>query len=218
MPKGVVAALCILCTAAIAGADAGWFGRSGVPARGPMTQSAMLYQGDLDPEFGIGCSTGGGATGGPNAVAVCVTAAITPPFNITSHFYNLYTQVSPNITALSFVCWRGTVAPGAEAGRQAGIPWTQGSHTVAISPPITVSERRFFFGQDQPQTDVGLRWGVDSGSSAGKSFIRASACGVSQFVTLDSIGFPGNWCMAVSVGGTTPTELQSWGSIKARFR
>jgi len=218
MSKGFVAILSILCLAGAAGADHSLVGQSGIPYGGPDLRPEMLYQGDLNPELGIGCSNGYGTSGGPNDIAVGVTATTTPPLCITSTWYNVYTQVSTTITALSFVCWTGFGAPGAEFGRQAGIPWSQGNHTVAISPAITCQDAWFFFGQNQPQTNAGMRWGLDTSSgSAGNSYIKAPTCGLSGWGTLDSIGYPGNWCMSVSVAQYSPVELQTWGGIKAMF-
>jgi len=217
MSKGFIAILSILCLAGVAGADHSLVGQSGVPYSGPQIRPEMLYQGDLIPERGIGCSNVSGTSGGPNDVAVGVTATTTPPFCITSHMYNIYTSVSPNINALSFVCWTGFAAPGVEFGRQAGMAWSAGNHTAAISPAIVVSDPWFFFGQNQPQTNVGIRWGLDQSSSAGTSWIKAPGCGLSSWGTMESIGYPGNWCMAVSVDAPSPTELQSWGQIKAMF-
>ena len=221
MPKecAAILSLCILCLPGTAGADHSLIGQSGVPYSAPRLRPETLYQGDLIPERGIGCSDASGTYGGPNDLAVGVTATMTPPFFVTSHWYNIYTQVSPTITALSFVCWAGFAEPGVEIGRVAGLPWSQGGHTAAISPAIQISDPWFFFGQSQPQTNAGMRWGLDTSSSAGTSYIRAPNCGVSEFITIDALGFPGNWCMAVTVEPMfSPVELQSWGEIKSAFR
>ncbi|MCA9728624.1 MAG: hypothetical protein KC729_13125 [Candidatus Eisenbacteria bacterium] len=185
----------------------------------PADRSEFLFQGDLVPEFGIGCSNSADTSGGPNDAAVGVTATTTPPFVITSHFYNMGTAAPPNITQLSFVAWQGGPIPGPEIGRISIAPnWDSGDHTVSIAG-IAVSSSQFYFGQNQNQTNVGIRWGVDSSSgSAGTSFIRAPACGVGQFTLLDAIGFPGNWVMAVTIDAIVPVELSSWGSVKAEFR
>jgi len=218
MSKGLIAVLSILSLIGVASADHQLVGASGVPYSGPQLRPEMLYQGDLIPELGVGCSNPTGTSGGPNDVCVGVTAATTPPLYITSHFYNIYTNVSTTLNQLTFKVWSGFAAPGVQLGAQAGLPFAQGSHTVAINPPIQVSDPWFFLGQTQPQTDAGIRWGLDQTTSAGTSWIKAPTCGLSSWGTMASIGYPGNWCMAVSVTGTTPTELQSWGSIKADFR
>lgn len=217
MSKGLIAVLSVLCLVGVASANE-FLGTNLYSYPGPELRPEMLYQGDLIPENGIGCSNTTGTSGGPNDVAVGVVAGLTPPFCLTSHFYNLYTQISPNITALSFVVWTGMVAPGTEIGRQSGMPWAQGSHTVAISPPLPVPSAWFFFGQNQPQTNVGVRWGLDSSSSAGTSYIRAPSCGATAFTLVDALGYPGNWCMSVSADAGSPVELQSWGSVKAAFK
>ena len=181
-----------------------------------------LFYGDLTPEFGIGCSNPSGTSGGPNDVAVGVTASCTPPFVITSHYYNIFTNVSPNITQLDFVAWAGGAVPGAEiAGSRVSLApqWGAGDHTVAI-PNVVIPSAQFYFGQNQNQTNVGLRWGVDSSSGSwGTSYIRAPTCGAAAFTLLDNLGFPGNWVMAVTVKceGPVPVELKSWGSVKALY-
>ena len=60
--------------------------------------SEVLFYGDLTPELGLGCSNPSGTSGGPNDVALGVTASLTPPLAITSHYYNIFTNVSPNIS------------------------------------------------------------------------------------------------------------------------
>jgi len=218
MSKGFIAILSILCLAGAAAADHSLVGQSGVPYSAPEIRPEQLYQGDLVPELGIGCSNPTGTSGGPNYVCVGVTATTTPPLYICGHFYNIYTNVSPNITSLTFKVWSGFAAPGVELGGQAGMPWAQGNHTVAISPPIIINDPWFFLGQQQTQANVGIRWGLDQSSSAGTSWIKAPTCGLSGWGTMTSIGYPGNWCMAVTVSdGPSPVELQSWGQIKAQF-
>jgi len=218
MTKGLIAVLGVLCLVGVAAADVQLKGEIGKAFPGPQIRPETLYQGDLIPELGIGCSNTTGTSGGPNDVAVGVQAFTTPPFDITSHWYNVYTNVSPTITSLSFVVWAW--GPGAELGRQAGLPWAQGNHTVAISPGINMASTQFMFGQNQPQTNVGLRWGLDTSSgSAGTSYIRAPSCGATSWTMLDALGYPGNWCFSVTINdGTTPAELQSWGAIKAVFK
>lgn len=169
----------------------------------------QLFRGDLTAEIGLGCSNPTGNSGGPNDWAVGVTATLPTPLNILSTTYNLFTQVSPNITSLSFVAWAGGGSPGAEIGRQSGLPFSQGNHTAAISG-ITAASSQFYFGLNQGQTNVGLRVGLDTSSgSAGTSFIRAPTCGAAAFATVDSLGFPGNWVMAAVVEDVVPVELMT---------
>jgi hypothetical protein len=183
----------------------------------PVDRAELLFYGDLSPELGIGCSNPSGTSGGPNDVAVGVTASCTPPLVLTSHFYNVFTQVSPNINHLDFVAWAGGPSPGSEiAGtRQSLAPnWGVGDHTAPLNG-ATVPTQQFYFGQNQNQTNVGMRWGVDTSSGSwATSFIRAPACGASSWFLLDNLGFPGNWCFAVSVDCGVPVELKSWGSVK----
>ncbi|MGH9464850.1 MAG: hypothetical protein ACRD0X_04345 [Thermoanaerobaculia bacterium] len=191
----------------------------GDPANGPQVldlkpapeATEQLFRGDLVAEIGLGCSNPTGNSGGPNDWAQGVTATLSPPFGIISTTYNIFTQVSPNITAFSFVAWAGGASPGAELGREAGFPFGAGNHTANLGTPIVVSTPQFFFGFNQPQTNVGMRIGLDTSSgSAGESFIRAPTCGVAAFLTVDSIGFPGNWVMAAVIDDTIPVELMNF--------
>lgn len=178
-----------------------------------------LFQGDLTPEMGLGCSNLSGTSGGPNDVAVGVTFTLTPPIRITSHYYNIFTQVSPNMSQLDLVAWAGGAVPGEEIGRHSILPnWGVGDHTVAVAG-ICIPMQQFYFGHSQTQTNVGMRWGLDTSSgSAGSSFIRAPNCGVGTFTLVDNLGFPGNWVMSVTTDQcSVPVELQSWGSVKARY-
>ena len=220
MFKGLlVGAFMVVGMAGIAAADV-LDGYDGTPNIDPPMRAEDLFQGDLIAEIGIGCSNGLGTSGGPNDIVVGVTAALTPPFDLVSHFYNIFTQVSPTITSLSFIALAGGGTPGAEFARQTGLDFTQGDHTVAINPAISVASAQFFFGHNQAQSNVGMRWGLDTSSgSAATSFIRAPTCGANAFTLVDQLGFPGNWVMSVSTDtGGTPVELSTWGSVKAYNR
>lgn len=189
-----------------------------VAPQNPPDRPQDLYQGDLGAEMGLGCSNPTGNSGGPNDCAVGVTCDLAPPFCISAHYYYVFTT-SIYCTALSFVCWMGGFEPGAEFARQPGMDWSWGGHTVAISPPVQVNSGYFFFGHNQPQTNCGMRWGLDTSSpSAQTSFIRAPACGAYAWTLLDALGFPGNWCYSATVDATSPVELQSWGSVKQAYR
>jgi hypothetical protein len=97
------------------------------------------------------------------------------------------------------------------------LDWSEGSH-YAYLPDIRVDSGQFYMGQNQAQTNVGMRWGFDTSSgSDGSAFIRAPACGASTFTTLDSLGFPGYWTFSVSSYGPTPVELKSWSGVKAEY-
>jgi hypothetical protein len=217
MSKGLIAALSVLCIVGVAGAEE-MVGQSGLPYPGPEIRPEMLYQGDLIPELGIGCSNPTGNSGGPNDVAVCVIASLAPPFCITSHFFNVYTS-SIYVNELNFAVWTGVGPPGTQIALVGGMPWTVGSHTVAISPPVPVPTAFFCFGQNQPQSDAGMRWGLDTNSgSSVASYIRAPGCGANAWTRMDAIGYPGNWCMSVSTDAGSPVELQSWGAIKGEYR
>lgn len=172
-----------------------------------------LFRGDMVAEMGLGCSNTAGTSGGPNDWAVGVTATLTPPFGIISTTYNVFTNVSPSLTAFTFKAWAPGSAPGAELGARpfgaAGA--SQGNHTVAVSPAITVTTPSLYFGFYQAQSNAALRLGEDTTTSAGTSFIRAPGCGLAGWGTVDSIGFPGNWVMRAIVDDTIPVELMSIG-------
>jgi hypothetical protein len=179
-----------------------------LPAAGRTTQ--VLFRGDMSAEQGIGCSNGTGTTGGPNDVAVNVVASgLTFPFGLTIVTYNIFTQVSPNITAHSFAAWSSVSGAGTVIDSEAGAPFSQGNHTFVPAFPgiYPISQNSFFFGFQQPQTNVGMRWGVDTSAGGGTSYIRAPTCGLSSFGTLDSIGFPGNWVFRTTADDTVPVEL-----------
>ena len=198
-----------------AAADNSLAGYDGTPAGAPEMRPETLFQGDLIADMGLGCSNSVGTSGGPNDIVVGVVATTAPPFNITGHYYEIYTQYSPTITALSFIASSGYV--GSEVGRQSGLDWSVGPHTVAIAG-VTIYSDNLWFGHNQPQTNVGMRWGLDTTSSAATSFIRAPACGATVFTLVDALGFPGNWCFSAEVGGDVPVELQTWGSMKAMYQ
>ena len=165
----------------------------------------QLFRGDLGAEFGIGCSNPGGTSGGPNDWAVGVTASLSPPFGITSVTYNVFTGNGAG--TLGFVAWAGGLTPGAVLGAQSGMPLTTGNYTVTIAPYIPVADPQFFFGFNQPQTNAGMRIGVDSSSGSGFSFLQAPTCDLGSWGTLTSIGFPGDWVMAAVVSSILPVEL-----------
>lgn len=219
-----VAALVVLAASLAPGAQAApagpsWSGARNLapsqPIKFPRSTEGteQLYRGDLVAEIGLGCSNPSGTSGGPNDWAVGVTASATPPFDIVSTTYNIFTNVSPTINQFDFRAWAGGASPGAQFGSQAGLPFGTGNHTAVIAPAITVSAAnapggQFYFGFNQGQTTAGIRIGEDTSSaSAGTSFIRAPTCGAASFVTVDSIGYGGNWVMAAVIDFGPPPEL-----------
>jgi len=176
-----------------------------------------LFQGDLGAEIGLGCSNASGTSGGPNEVAVRVTSPF-QTLTISAHYYHVFTNVSPTITALTFSVWDGGSTPGAILRQQRGLDFAEGVHTVSLAPPIFLGSDvgQFFFGQTQPQSTAAIRWGVDTSSGGGsESFISAPGCGLSAWSTLSSLGFAGNWVMSISVyDGVSPIELRTWGQVK----
>jgi len=209
--KFVVLALALALTAGVAAAQNSLMGTNGdkspVPHRPEATE--QLFRGDLTPEIGLGCSNGTGNSGGPNDVAVQVTASLAPPFGVISTTYNVFTQ-NGFVTTHSFVAWGGGATPGAEIGRQP-TPATLGANTAAISPAIPVSAASFHFGFNQPETAAGMRWGLDtSGGGTGDSFIRAPSCGATNWAAVTALGFPSNWVMAAVIDDAVPVELMTF--------
>jgi len=209
--KLVVMALALALTAGVAAAQLSLSGNAGDATGIKPNTEAMetLFRGDLVPEIGIGCSNGTGNSGGPNDVAVQVTASLAPPFGVISTTYNVFTN-NGFVTTHSFVAWAGGATPGAEIGRQPTPP-TQGANTAAISPFIPIASASFHFGFNQPSTAEGMRWGLDtSGGGTGDSFIRAPTCGLTNWGSVTSIGFPGNWVMAAVIDDAVPVELMTF--------
>ncbi len=192
------------------------------PGYTPVGDVEVLFKGDMGPDQGLGCSNGTGNSGGPNDVAVGLTATCPPPFNILEHEYNIYTNVSPTITALSCVLWAGGTEPGMEYFRRSGLNWTQNAtntfHVYNMVPPMIVPSAQFFFGHNQPQTDVGIRWGMDMGGTPSDSFIRAPSCGANVFTNVAALGFVGNWTFSVTIDCVVPVELSTWGSVKNEYK
>ncbi len=194
---------------------AGEVGRTAPPPeQGGATE--VLQTGDFTSEFGIGCSNGTGTSGGPNDLAVGVTATSMPAtFYLQSVSYDLFTQISPNITSMNFAAWGGGGAPGATAAVTA-VTFDPGFNTVALDPRMPVGAAtapggQFFMGLNQTQSNVGFRAGVDSSSgSAGTSYIRAAGCGASAFTLLDALGFPGNWVIRAVANELVPVELMTF--------
>jgi len=171
-----------------------------------------LFRGDMTAETGLGCSNTTGNSGGPNDIAQGVTATLTPPMGIIQATYNIFTQ-NGYITQLAFRAWAGAGPPGATIASQAltAAQYSLGTHTVAIAPYIPLANQQFFFGFNQPQTNAGMRWGLDTSSGpSGTAYIRAPSCGLAAWGTLDSIGYPGAWVMRVLIDDTVPVELQSF--------
>jgi hypothetical protein len=215
MSKGLLIGLAVLVAVGPAVAnDLAGYGTP-EPVNPPLEGPGVLYKGDLTPEMGLGCSNPTGNSGGPNDIAQGVTADIPAPFDIISHWYYIFTQNNTQGVELSFAWGQLTNW----ICKQPGLDFSLGSHTVQIVPPSKIYDFQFYFGQCQPQTNIGMRWGLDTNSgSAGQSYIRAPACGANNFTLLDNLGFPANWVMSVTVDKQpTPVELTTWGAVKAMY-
>jgi len=177
-----------------------------------------LFNGDMAPELGLGCSSDPtNSTGGPNDWAGKVTSTLTPPFGISTTTYNIFTYNSGPTWDL--VAWANGASPGAEIDRFALGPanGTTGNHTVSIPSGqeiiIPAGQQTFFFGLSQGTDTTGIRIGMDSTSSApGITFIRAPTCGLAAFGDVIGIGFPGFWVHRIIVDDTiVPVELMNFG-------
>lgn len=182
------------------------------PAEDNSRAIQVLQRGDFIPEIGIGCSNGYGTSGGPNDLAVGVVATVATPFWITSATYNLFTQISPNMTMLNFAVWSGgnIGAPGVTLTTAPLTGFAQGDHTYAFpNPAPTVAATSIAIGVQNTQTNVGFRLGVDTSSSDGTSWIRAAGCGAAAFTLMDNIGYPGNWVVRAVANDVVPVELMT---------
>ncbi len=185
------------------------------PEHGGATE--VLQVGDFTPEIGIGCSNENGTSGGPNSMALQVTATSMPPtFYLQSATYYSFTQSSPTITQMLFAIRVDGPSPGATAA-VAPIPFLVDEFNVAVfEPRLPVGEAtapggRFYIGLIQSQTDVGFRAGVDTSSGSDMtSYIRAPACGAANFTLLDTLGFPGNWVIRAIANELIPVELMTF--------
>jgi hypothetical protein len=173
-----------------------------------------LFRGDMAANIGLGCSNTAGTSGGPNDWATKVTSTLTPPFNITTTTYNVFTFNAG--ATWDVVAWNNGASPGTEIGRTplGTANGTTGNHTVALPTPITVpaGQQTFYFGLSQGTDVVGVRLGMDTdGATAGTTFIKAPGCGLSAFGTVESIGYPGFWVQSVIVNDVLPVELMNFG-------
>ncbi len=184
------------------------------PEHGGATE--VLQVGDFLPEIGIGCSNDPGTSGGPNSMALRVTATSMPAtFYLQSGTYSNFDQGSPTITHMLFATRVDGTSPGATAA-VASISFVDGFNTAVFEPRLPVGAAtapggRFYIGLIQSQTDAGFRAGVDSSSgSEMTSYVRAPACGVSAFTLLDALGFPGNWVIRAVANELVPVELMTF--------
>ena len=178
-----------------------------------------LFRGDMIPDLGLGCSNGSGTSGGPNDWATRVTPTLpaSPSWGVTSTTYNIFSFVSG--PTWNLVAWNntptipGTVIATCPLGAGSG---TNGNHTIAIAPGcVTIpsaSGPTWFFGLSQGTDLNGVRIGMDSNGTITPNtvFIRAPGCGLTNFGTVESIGFPGNWVHRIIVENNTPVELMDF--------
>jgi hypothetical protein len=177
---------------------------------------------------GIGCSNGTGTSGGPNDVAEGLTLCSPGiPVDVLTFSYIVWTPGVPGfVTASSFAVFDGAGAsPGATVCKGPAIPWaTFGTYSIPITgckitPDMTNGQGHIFVGLNQGGIG-GMRWGYDSISGiTGDAWIRASACGASNWGTLTGFGLPGAWVFRVCVDAQGPVEVEefSWGDVKSLY-
>jgi hypothetical protein len=214
-------ALCVGATVAMAGVCLGAANgnhtmtrqplRPGAPlAARPSVQSPeateALFRGDMVADTAVGC-----AGPGPSEWATKVTATLLPPFGVVSTTYSV---ANPSGPTWDLVAWNNGASPGSEIQRCPLGPanGTPGSHTVTVpvgclTIPLAAGQM-FFFGFSQG-TDVNTMSAPQdtSGSTPGTVFIRAPGCGLPNFGTVESIGFPGYWVHRIVIDDTVPVEL-----------
>jgi hypothetical protein len=178
-----------------------------------------LFRGDMVPELGLGCSNGSGTSGGPNDWATRVTPTLpaAPSWGVVSTTYNIFTFNSG--PTWNLVAWNntptipGTVIDTFPLGAGSG---TTGNHTIAVPPGglliPAASGPTWFFGLSQGTDLTGIRIGMDSNGTITPNtvFIRAPGCGLANFGTVESIGFPGNWVHRIIADNSMPVELMDF--------
>jgi hypothetical protein len=174
-----------------------------------------LFRGDMIPEIGLGCSDASGTSGGPNDWATKVTAVLPPQpaWGVTSTTYNIFTfNAGPtwNLAAWQNGSIPGPVIATCPLGAGSG---TTGNHTIAVpvnclNIPAAMGPT-FFFGLSQGADPNGVRIGQDTNGvfTPATVYIRAPGCGLTNFGSVESIGYPGNWVHRIIVDNSLPVEL-----------
>jgi len=177
-----------------------------------------LFRGDMVPEIGLGCSDPSGSTGGPNDWATKVTATLPPQpeWGVVATTYNIFSfNAGPT---WNLMAWQNGAVPGAAIatcplGAGSG---TIGNHTIAVpvgclTIPAAMGPT-FFFGLSQGADLNGVRIGQDTNGAFAPAtvYIRAPGCGLSNFGSVESIGYPGNWVHRIMVDNSVPVELMDF--------
>ena len=168
-----------------------------------------LFLGDMTADISVGCGAG------PNEWATKVTATLMPTFGVVSTTYSIANTSGPT---WDLVAWNNGASPGSEIQRcpLGAANGTPGNHTVTVLPGcLTIpaaAGQTFFFGLSQGTDPIPMAFAMDtSGSTAGTVFIRSPNCGLPNFGTVESIGFPGYWVHRIIIDDTVPVELMSFG-------
>jgi hypothetical protein len=178
---------------------------------------------------GIGCSGGGGTTGGPNDCAEGLTLCTAAPVDVKTFSYVVQTPGIPGfVTGCAFAAWSDAGAvggpPNATVCVGPAIPFaTFGAFSIPVTGcKITTAMTaggHFYAGLKQGGLG-GMRWGYDQPGLVGDAWIRAAACGAGAFGSLTGFGLPGAWVFRVCVDAQGPVEVEefSWGEVKAQYR
>ena len=178
-----------------------------------------LFRGDMTPELGLGCSNPTGTSGGPNDWATRVTPTLpaAPSWGVLSTTYNIFSfNAGPT---WNLMAWNntapgpGTVIDTCPLGAGSG---TTGNHTINVPAGCLLipasSGPTWFFGLSQGADLNGVRIGMDSNGTITPNtvFIKAPGCGLANFGTVESIGFPGNWVHRIIADNSMPVELMDF--------
>jgi hypothetical protein len=169
-----------------------------------------LFRGDMSADTALGC---GGP--GPTEWATKVTATLMPSFGVVATTYSVATNSGPT---WDLVAWNNGASPGSEIQRcpLGAANGTAGPHTVSV--PVgcltipAAAGQTFYFGLSQGTDTNPMSAPMDtSGSTPATVFIRAPGCGLANFASVESIGFPGFWVHRIIVDDTVPVELMRFG-------
>lgn len=218
-------ALCVSATIAITGVCLGAPTGNQVMTRRPFRPGARLaarrsvqspeatealFRGDMVADTSLGC-----AAPGPNEWATKVTATLLPTFGVVATTYSVANASGPT---WDLVAWNNGASPGSEIQRcpLGAANGTPGPHTVTVPPGcLTIpaaAGQTFFFGLSQGSDATTMSAPQDtSGSAPNTVFIRNPNCGLPNFGTVESIGFPGYWVHRIIIDDTVPVELMSFG-------
>lgn len=157
----------------------------------------------------IGCSDPMGTAGNPQAMVECYQSTLVPPIDVTQVQYSIGVSVPlPTSANLVIYDWAGPGnAPGALVDTVPLDPMVDivaGAYDFVLPTPVNVATAGFCVGLSGDDAADGFRVTFADGASMGESYIQASACGLGMFGELDTLMFPGNFCIRPTV--TSPNQ------------